>query len=101
MIANIFCTGLASLLLIDWIFMPKRARKAWYAMAVSFLFLGVTAIKLDLSTAEFVLLFAVSALLVRELFMSRAHSSQLNEQMTLLVRKIAITNAKILNEKSS
>lgn len=105
-----FALCLIALLAIDYVFMPRSARKAWFAMAAVFL----AAALLSLYQAPLVLIanflgigrpvdafvYLAIVLLIRELFLSRTRFSERDRQFTQLVRAMAIRHAVTVSESA-
>ena len=101
-----FAALMITILAIDRIFMPKKARKAWFLMAIVYscaviftLFpdsLSRIAKMIGVGRGVDVVLYLVSIVVVREVFLSRARQSSLERQVTLLSREIAISQAKTI-----
>jgi hypothetical protein len=98
----VFVVLLAALLSLDAMMLGAHARKAWWTMF--FLFTGAGAA--SLYTAPFfelaellgvgrpvdLVLYIVTVVLIRELFLSRARTAALERQITDLARKDALTS---------
>lgn len=104
MFPYVFAGFLVLLLLIDRMFMPRSARKAWAVMAV---FLGTAillalwpglleriAAWLGIGRPVDLVLYFTSAILVREMFLSRARSARTLRAITELARQQAIASAR-------
>lgn len=95
-----FATFVGLVLLVDRIFMPGKARKAWQLMAffytIALLIIGFPEFLASLATflgvgrGIDIILYLSVFILVRELFLSRSRQSSLERQMTIIARKIAI-----------
>lgn len=105
--ASIFLMTLILLILtIDKIFMPRKAKKAWQMMAIAYSFaivftifpenLSRVAKIVGIGRGVDLILYIVSLLVVRELFLNRARQSTVERQLTLLTRQLAISQAKLL-----
>jgi hypothetical protein len=105
----IFATFMIGILAIDRIFMPKKSHKAWMFMAVTYscavvftLFpeiLSQVAQFIGIGRGVDVILYFVSIIVVREVFLNRSRQSQLERQVTCLSREIALSRAKIIYPK--
>ena len=104
MFPYIFALFLLCLLLVDLIFLPRQARRAWIALACVFAAGGCLAIypaplewirvQLGVGRAVDIAVYVTTALLVRELFISRARASRTAAAFTDLVRELAIQQAR-------
>lgn len=91
-------------LLIDRIAFPKRARRAWRAMAGVFFIAGFFAIfpaplrliadLLGVGRPVDVVLYIGLAVLVREFFLSRIRDRELRREITTLTRELAVAHAR-------
>jgi len=96
----VFAAFLVGLLVIDGIFLPRQARRAWAVMAGVFTTGAILAVypaplewlrlRLGVGRAVDIVVYVSTALLVRELFISRARSSRAAEAFTRLVRELAL-----------
>jgi hypothetical protein len=102
MFPYVFAAFLILLLLIDRVFMPKSARKAWALMAA---FLGGAIVLalwpslleraagwLGIGRPVDLVLYFTSAILVREMFLSRARSARTLRSITELARQQALAS---------
>ena len=100
-VASLFILAiLALILVIDWIFLPKQARRAFWIMASVFGAMGVLSLfpemlsrlasLVGIGRGVDLLLYVALIVLIREYFLSRARQSALEGQLTQLVRQIAI-----------
>ena len=103
MFGYLFATLIAALLLVDRIFLPKSARRAWLLMAF---FMGVGAVlsiapevleavtsRLGVGRPVDLVLYLSTVLLLRELFLSRARSTRTLSAITRLTRSQALETA--------
>jgi hypothetical protein len=101
-----FAAIVAIVLLVDRLFIPSKARKAWQLMAI-FYALALVLISFPQLLAELASLIGVGRgvdivlylsvfVLLRELILSRARQSNLERQITSVVRRIAIEQAEEL-----
>jgi len=99
-----FAASLVGIILVDWICLPKSARRAWVVMAFIF---GVAAFLsiyqkplaslpglIGIGRPVDAVLYIATAVLVREFFLSRIRQRDLQSQITSLVRQIALDRAK-------
>jgi hypothetical protein len=103
----VFASFMIAVLAIDRIFMPKKARKAWTFMAVTYGFavvftlfpesLSQVAKVLGIGRGVDVVLYFVSIIVVREVFLNRSRQSSLERQVTCLARELALSNARLIN----
>ncbi|MGA9520762.1 MAG: DUF2304 domain-containing protein [Myxococcaceae bacterium] len=99
----IFGAFLLLLVVIDAIFLPGAARRSRRLMTIVFIVAGVFAVyqeplfalteRLGVGRPVDMILYFVVVILVRELFISRARHTQLEERLTQLVRAEAIRDA--------
>lgn len=100
----IFAIFLCAILVIDYIFMPISARKAWKAMFVAFSVAAVLSLyqrplvflveTLGVGRSVDAVIYFVLIILIRELFLSRARLSQRDQQFTEFVRSVACLNGR-------
>ena len=98
----LFCTFLLSLIILDRIFLPKSARRAWQAMSMTFAAAGVFALFqrpfislaafLGVSRAVDIVLYVATAILIRELFLSRSRAIRSEQMLAEVVREFAMRN---------
>jgi hypothetical protein len=96
-------TLMAGILILDKIFMPKAARRAWRALffvyglaALAALFqdgLSILAHRLGIGRGVDLVIYLVIVVLVRELFLSRARKVVQDASFTKLVREMALDKA--------
>ena len=102
----VFALFLVSLVAFDWLFLPASARRMRRLLAAVLLAAGALALFPDVVSwmasalgvgrgVDLVMYFTV-VVLVRELFISRARFTQLDNQLTRLVRAEAIRTARSL-----
>ena len=99
----LFLCFLLFLLLVDFVFLPRSVRRAWLMMVLTFSVAATMALFTDAwqSLAHFlgigrpvdILVYSATAILAREMFLSRARQAKTEEQLTELVRAIAIDSA--------
>jgi hypothetical protein len=99
----IFAAILISIVVFDYIFMHRSNRRVWKFIAGAFglaaalaLFPGVldrVAETLHVGRPVDIIVYLCCAILFRELFLSRARDYKMNEQLTTLVRELAIKSA--------
>jgi hypothetical protein len=99
----LFGSFLVFILVVDRIFMPKRARRAWAIMAVTYAFalffllfpevlVGIAGF-FGIGRGVDLIIYFLIIIIVRELIMNRSRQSGLERQITLLTREIAISRA--------
>lgn len=100
----LFAAILISIVIFDYIFMHRSNRRVWKFIAGAFGLASLLALfpsALD-RVAETVhvgrpvdiIVYLCCAVLFRELFLSRARDFKMNEQLTTLVRELALRDAK-------
>lgn len=102
----LFATILISIVIFDYIFMHRSNRRVWKFIAMAFglaallaLFPGVldrVAETVNVGRPVDIIVYLCCAILFRELFLSRARDYKMNEQLTTLVRELAIKSAESL-----
>jgi hypothetical protein len=105
MFVGIFCGLLVLAVALDFVFLPKAARRAWQAMAIALAVVAsmvlfedrwqALARRLGVGRPVDMLLYAAVAVLTRELFLARARFRMLERQQTLLVRELALRGARM------
>jgi hypothetical protein len=98
------------ILIVDKIFMPKHAKRAWQMMAFAYSFAIIFALfpgiltsiaeVLGIGRGVDVIIYCLSFILIREIFISRSRQNSSERQMTILTRQFAIFNAQLINPKS-
>lgn len=104
MFGYIFASFLAILLIVDRLFLPRSARRAWTVMAVCMAAAMVVALApgvlekiadfLGVGRAVDLVLYFTTAILLREVFLSRARSDRTLKALTRLTRAQAIDGAR-------
>lgn len=106
MFPYLFLAFLVALLAVDFVFLPRASRRAWLMLVAAFgaastmaLFpgeWGAVAHWLGVGRPVDVLIYAATALLVREMFLARARYTRHEAQITELVRALAIERARVI-----
>ena len=99
----LFLCLLLFLLLVDFVFLPRSVRRAWLMMVITFSVAATMVLFTDawFRLAHFlgigrpvdILVYTATAILAREMFLSRARQAKTEEQLTELVRATAIGSA--------
>ncbi|MGZ3696805.1 MAG: DUF2304 family protein [Bdellovibrionota bacterium] len=102
----LFAAFLLALIILDYACLPKSARRAWAVLAITFVAAAIFAVYqqpldylprlLGVGRPVDAVIYVVTAVLVRELFLSRIRHRALQAQITELVRQRALDQAKRL-----
>ncbi len=105
MFAILFALALIALLILDRIFLPKSAHRAWTLMAVTFSLAAVSAIftkpleelahALGVGRPVDLVIYILVIIGVREFFIARVRHRELHRELTRLVRELAMEKAKV------
>lgn len=99
----LFATILISIVIFDYIFMHRSNRRVWKFIAGAFGLASLLALfpsvldrvaeTVHVGRPVDIIVYLCCAVLFRELFLSRARDYKMNEQLTTLVRELAIKSA--------
>lgn len=106
MFVYLFCLFLALVVAADYIFLPSIARRAWQVMVVTLTVVATMlffpgawqrlAEMVGIGRAVDMLVYGATAILTRELFLARARFRSAERNLTVLVRALALRDAREL-----
>jgi hypothetical protein len=102
----LFCLFLVLMVAADYIFLPSVARRAWQVMALALAAVATMLVfpgawqrlaeLVGIGRAVDILIYGASTILLREMFIARGRFRASERNLTLLVRSLAIRDAKRL-----